>query len=144
MTDDERFKKLQDTLTGLEDTIPAPKEKPVVEEDPTETCICGKKVLASPDVLHSLNTGVFNILNDVCKGCEAGEKLDRENARIVCMRCKRVMLRMTPHVDPVTKFEFKAGKTYHLEGCALCDPDPNGKEYKIVEVLMWKHKHNIK
>lgn len=51
---------------------------------------------------------------------------------------------MEPHIDPKTKFEFKAGKSYHLESCALCDPDPNGKEYKIIEVLMWKHKHNIK
>lgn len=146
MNDDERFRRLAEVLEQAKDLFPEPEPKKPVIEPPTETCICGKTVLASPDVLHALNTGVFTTLNDVCKGCAEGEKLDRENARLVCSRCKRVMLRMEPHVDPHTKFEFKAGKSYHLESCALCDPAPNGegKEYKIIEVLLWKNKHNIK
>lgn len=142
----ENIDNIKKIFEGIKDILPEPKKEEPVIEKPETTCVCGKRVFESPEVLHKLNTGIFTTLNDVCKGCAEGEKIDKETARIVCSRCKRVMLRITPSIDPVNKFEFKAGHTYHLDSCALCNPGPAGeeKEYKIIEALIWNKKHGIK
>lgn len=139
---DELMDKFKDVLKQLP-PVKIDKEK-LDLNIPYETCVCGKQVLASAKNLEELDTGVFKTLNDVCRGCEAGKKIDRENARIVCGRCKRIICRMEPHKDPVSGFVYKAGKTYHLESCALCNPDPDGKQvpYKIIEVTLWNKMRN--
>lgn len=113
-----------------------PPAKPIVPNlEFKETCACGKKVPVTK--LMQLNTGVIIMPNDVCKGCKEGMKLDKEMARVVCIKCKRVIGRIKPTVDK-QGFEFKAGKTYHMESCGHCDPD-RGK-YMIIE----KHLHSRK
>ena len=100
-----------------------------------ETSACGKKVpIAS---LEEINTGVFRIIGDVCKGCQSGKQLDKEYARVVCCRCKRVITRIKPARDK-TGFTFVAGKTYHLSECGLCNPDI--QRCPIIEKVMWDRK----
>lgn len=116
---------------------------PVKADLPTlefkETCACGKKVPVTD--LMQLNTGVIVMPNDVCKGCKEGMKMDKEMARVVCIKCKRVIGRIKPTVDK-QGFEFKAGKTYHMESCGHCDPD-RGK-YMIIEKYIHSRKSGRK
>ena len=113
-----------------------PVEKVTPKMEFNEICACGKSVPVTN--LMQLNTGVVVMPNNVCKGCKEGIKLDRETARIVCLKCKRVICRVKPVKDK-QGFEFKAGKTYHMESCGFCNP---GKEnYMIVEKYI--HSRNI-
>lgn len=107
---------------------------------PTVKCVCGKMI---PDItgLDSLNTGVILAVSDVCKNCKEGHKYDASKARLVCVKCKRVVMHINPCRDKIDGFEFKAGKSYHLEGCPQC----TGKdgEYKIIEKFLYKKKLNL-
>lgn len=130
-------------LLKVAEMLPPLPKKEVKIEEPYETCVCGKKVLMDVNHLEVLDTGVFKTLSDVCIGCREGKKIDMETARLVCANCKRTICRITPHRDPVSGFTFRAGKSYHLESCALCNPDPNGNSvpYKIIEVVLWNKIH---
>lgn len=115
-------------------SLPPAKPQKIITE-PMETCACGKKVPVAS--LEEINTGVFKIIGDVCKGCKSGQQLDREYARVVCCRCKRVITRIKPARDK-TGFTFVAGKTYHLSECGLCNPDI--QRCPIIEKVLWDRK----
>lgn len=120
-------------------SLPPPKQdKPVILK-PTETCACGKTVPITS--LEEINTGVFKIIGDVCKGCKDGKRLDAQLARVVCSRCKRVITRIKPAKDK-TGFVFQAGRTYHLAECALCNPKI--ERCPIIEKVIWNRTHNTK
>ena len=122
-------------MVGVLASLPPLKPQPLIHK-PQERCVCGKLVPIT--TLEELDTGVFKTLNDVCKGCTEGKKIDRGLARIVCARCKRVLLRIKPATDK-TGFEFKAGKTYHVSECSLCNPDIS--ECPIIEKVLWDKWH---
>ena len=120
------------------EAMPVEKPKPLIK-DPVETCVCGKSVPVAS--LEELDTGVFKCLNDVCKGCVEGHKIDKKMARLVCCNCKRVIVRIKPATDK-TGFKFIAGKTYHTPTCALCTEGT--VRCPIIEKVMWNKKHGIK
>lgn len=127
--------KIQQAIATLA-SLPPPAQPEVKILEPEEVCACGKKV---PIVsLEELDTGVFKTIGDVCKGCAAGHKLDREHAKIICARCKRVICRITPATDK-TGFSFKAGKVYHLVRCGLCEPGV--EQCQIIEKVLWDRSH---
>lgn len=134
--DDITEEKLNKMISILAALPPMKKQKLIVE--PTETCACGKKIPIT--ALEELDTGVFKTLNDVCKGCKEGHKIDRELARVVCAQCKRVITRIKPAVDK-TGFEFKAGKTYHVSECSMCNPEI--QRCPIIEKVLWDKKHKV-
>lgn len=116
-------------------SLPPVQRQPLIVE-PQETCACGKKVpLAS---LEELDTGVFKIIGDVCKGCKDGKRIDSELARVVCCQCKRVLTRIKPATDK-TGFKFVAGRTYHVSECALCTPGI--VRCPIIEKVMWDRRN---
>lgn len=116
--------------------MPPPKKFTPKILPPTETCACGKKVPIAD--LEEVNTGVFKIIGDVCKGCKAGHEIDSKYARVVCCRCKRVITRIRPATDK-TGFTFIAGRTYHLAECSLCNPEI--QRCPIIEKVMWDRAH---
>ena len=120
-------------------STPLEKKDPVVVTNTTEKCICGK--IVSIDKLESVNTGVVMALNDVCKGCKQGEEIDKNYARIVCRKCKRVLARIKP-VQDKTGFTFKAGKSYHVVECGRCTPGV--EKCYIIEKVLWDRKYNKK
>ncbi len=121
-------------LKAMASLPPVKKVTPKMEF--TETCACGKSVPVTN--LMQLNTGVVVMPNNVCKGCKEGQKLDKETARVVCLKCKRVICRIKPAKDK-QGFEFKAGKTYHMESCGFCNPDK--QNHMLVEKYI--HSRNI-
>ena len=100
-----------------------------------EDCCCGESGYASR--FSPLNTGVLDILNNVCEGCVQGQKMDKELARIVCHSCRKVVLRVAPHRDN-DGFEFKGGRTYHTNACPVCKP---GIESSLIaeKAIFMKH-----
>lgn len=86
----------------------------------TDECACGK--MCSPLKFSPLHTGVMQVLNNVCPGCKDGAKADKELSKIVCVGCRKVVLRPPPFRDP-DGFTYVAGKTYHTENCPVCKPD---------------------
>lgn len=127
-----------DKLLQVLASLPPLQKQPIVN-DLTETCACGKQV--SVTALEELDTGVFKTLNDVCKDCPTGKKLDKEMARLVCAGCKRVITRIKPATDK-TGFKFLPGKTYHLSNCAFCNPGLG--KYQIVEKVLWDMDNHVK
>lgn len=120
-------------------STPIEHKEPIILTKTTEKCVCGKIVNISK--LESINTGVVMALNDVCKGCKQGEEIDKNYARIVCRKCKRVLARITPAKDK-TGFTFKAGKNYHVIECGRCTPGV--ERCYIIEKVLWDKKHNKK
>lgn len=121
--------------------IPPAPELPVLE--PEEVCACGKKV--NIKLFEKLNTGVKVILNNVCKGCANGAKIDKDTAKVVCCKCGRIVCRLEPGTDPVDGFVIKAGKSLHVANCSACDPEAKEntqKAYPIIEKLIWYKKKN--
>lgn len=127
-----------DKMIAVLASLPPLKPQPVIN-DFKETCACGKKVNITS--LEELDTGVFKTLNDICKNCPEGHKIDKELARVVCAACKRVITRIKPAKDK-TGFRFLPGKTYHLSNCAFCNPGEN--KYQIIEKVLWDRSRHIK
>jgi hypothetical protein len=105
----------------------------------TDDCACTKK--ANPYQFSALDTGVLQVLNNVCRGCSQGLKLDKEMARVVCVGCRRVVMRFPPVKDP-DGFEYKAGTSYHTERCLVCSPGLD--KSVIVEKVIFMRKNGKK
>lgn len=116
-----------------------PKERKIITPPKLQTCCCGKDVDLSK--LDTLNTGVFLTHSDVCKGCKEGKRFDETHARLVCVKCKKVLMHIPPGVDK-SGFRFEANKSYHLEGCPQCD-ESGRKNFTIIEKAMWNRAHGI-
>lgn len=108
----------------------------ILTTSPTYECVCGKHVPI--EKLSFKDSGAVKFLNNVCTDCKSGNKHDRETARIICMRCKNVLMRIPPSKDPVTGFQFKANTTYHLPECILCHDGL--KSANIIERTLWDRK----
>ena len=110
-------KEVLELLGVLRQLKPLDKSK-IITPEYTEACACGK--LVSPTKFTTLDTGVMVVVNNVCKGCKEGAKEDSELARIVCVRCKKVVARIKPQKDAKDGFVFEAGKSYHTDMCPGC------------------------
>lgn len=134
---------LRDAAKLLASLPPAP--APVTPPE-TQTCVCKKQVTI--DKLAALNTGVFTTLSDVCKGCKEGEDYDKKHARLVCVKCKRVLMHIPPTTDK-TGFKFEANKTYHVNGCGQCaaidleEGHTEKRAFMVIEKTVWNRKHGI-
>lgn len=108
--------------------------------EPEDYCACNKVVPIAKFV--KLNTGVKIILNNVCNDCPNGKKLDKETARVVCCKCKRVVARLVPGVDPIDGFIVKPNTSLHVMECPNCDGfSSKGKECHIIEKVIWQKKN---
>jgi hypothetical protein len=122
-------------------TLPTP---PTNLMEPEDYCACGKVVPITK--FDKLNTGVKVIYNNVCNDCPNGKKLDKETARVVCCKCKRVVARLQPGTDEIDGFVIKPGMSLHLMHCSNCDGSKAGdnKEYQIIEKIIWQRKNGPK
>ncbi len=120
-------------------SLPPLEEKKIIIPQ-VQTCCCGKEVDLTK--LDALNTGVFVTLSDVCKGCKEGKRFDQTHARLVCVKCKKVLMHIPPGVDK-TGFSFEANKSYHLEGCPQCNAASKRQNFTIIEKALWNRTHGI-
>lgn len=130
--------KLKSAKDILAETVIANKKKSESEVKlygPMDNCACGKKVpVTTFPMMHS---GVVQFPNNICPGCKEAEKLDRETARIICVRCRKVVARLKP-VKEKNGFIYQAGRTYHSDACPECKP--NLTESQIVEKVIYMRK----
>lgn len=127
-------------LMGVLKHLPPPPVKFSVGEDVSKMrCACGHvKNIAEMQVF---NTGVVNAIDNICRGCR--EHPDKGLARIVCVRCRIVVARVSPHTDPIG-FRFDAGRTYHTESCPVCDPSVIEKRTLIIEQFLYHRERGRK
>lgn len=125
----------------LEDMPDDGKPKGLIQEvNTTYKCVCGKTV--SLPQLRTINSGVLpQVIDDVCIHCDnkdAGSRLDRETAKLVCCTCHRVIRRLAPWTDPRSGFTFRPGKCYHVRECPECAGKDG--EYKVLEMVIHNRK----
>lgn len=137
--DARRIAEMADALSRLDETG-GKKGLHIKLELPAITCVCGKTIKLI-DSLETLNTGVVLTANNVCKGCREGKRYDLAHARIVCAKCKRVVQRIKPFKDPIDKFEYKAGRSYHTDGCPQCTGQDG--TFKVIEKFLYRRKNNL-
>lgn len=122
-------RKLAELLGRMEKDRPAKKFMQAAEM--TDKCMCGH--LSHLRECLTLDTGVITVVSDVCRGCTSAIKQDKKMARVVCLGCRAVVLRISPHKHP-DGFEMKANTTYHIERCPVCSSDSS--ESLIVEKII--------
>jgi len=110
----------EDLVAVLRKLRPPPALKASIIDGTSLKCVCDKYVPLSN--LEIFDSGVAKIVSNVCKGCREATKQDRETARVVCVSCRQVVMRIEPHQDK-SGFKFLANHTYHLEECPSCNPD---------------------
>lgn len=136
----DNFVKALQKYAEIAHTLPPPPKLKLLEPD--DYCVCGKVVPIAK--FPKLNTGVRIILNNVCPDCPNGKKLDKETARVVCCKCRRVVARLEPSVDPIDGFVIKAGMSLHIMECPNCDGANKDKECEIIEKIIWQKKNGPK
>lgn len=105
------------------------------DRDPSKTaCVCGKYV----EIRHCKvgYTGYVNYVVALCPDCE---KHAAKHARVVCPKCRTLVLLIPPHRDP-HGFQMLAGKCYHVEHCPGCRTDTD-KAPIIEKLLFYKERH---
>lgn len=99
-------------------------------------CACKKYKPASAFPLY--DTGHIKAFDTVCADCPDVRKWAKM-ARVVCKNCRVPVLFVSPHKDD-KGFEFVAGRSYHLTGCFMCDPDM--KSAIPVEKIVFDHRQS--
>lgn len=98
-------------------------------------CVCGKYVpVSSCSVAWS---GFINYVVSLCPSCE---KDLADCARVVCPRCKVIVLLIKPYKDR-HGFEFKKGGVYHVQSCPVCVPGVSHSA--IAEKIMFYKQRGI-
>lgn len=136
----DNLEKALKTYAKIAHKLPPPPDLPLLE--PEDYCVCNKIVPITK--FPKFNTGVRVILNNVCKDCPNGKKLDAETAKVVCCKCRRVVARLQPGKDPMDGFIIKAGASLHVMECPNCDGFNEGKECQIIEKVIWQKKNKSK
>jgi len=106
-------------IRALADLRPPVSATPPMFDETKIKCICGKwKDLRDMEIV---DTGVIHAISNVCRGCRSAVRHDRGLARVICVTCKRVVMRLVPHVDQVG-FRYEANRSYHVDSCGFCTP----------------------
>lgn len=101
------------------------------------TCVCGRTVPL--DQFLTYHTGLIPVVDGACPACRHATK---DMAKLVCARCRAVVARIDPNTDP-TGFKFETGKSYHMDCCAICEPElvvENQQPTFILEMLAFMRK----
>lgn len=128
----ERFDIPQEWISALSSLPPPPLHDHL---DPQKTaCVCGKFVpIAKCKIGY---TGYVNYVVALCPDCE---KNVAQYSRVVCPKCKTLVLLIKPHRDP-HGFQMFAGKHYHVEHCPGCRKGTD-KAPIIEKLLFYKERH---
>jgi hypothetical protein len=101
---------------------------------PGESAVCQrcKKVIFISDGSFFSTDRVTGVCDVTCRDCFRDL---RGTARLVCLVCRQVVLRLVPKKMP-TGFIIEAGKFYHTDKCPICAPDLT--QSVILEMKAWE------
>jgi ribosomal protein S27AE len=99
-------------------------------------CVFCKK-FAPMRFMPIINTGIVIAQEPLCPACVDTFK---EQSRIVCVKCKLVVLWVDPHKDN-TGFTFHRRKSYHIKECPTCAPGIT--QAQVLEKLVYYKANNI-
>jgi hypothetical protein len=94
---------------------------------------CDKQI----DIRHDCvmrDTGYVKYLDTITKTPCCGRDVDPRLCPLVCVPCQRIALFMTPHTND-RRFEFIAGRVYHLDRCTECCVTPEFKSLILEQVV---------
>jgi hypothetical protein len=103
-------------------------------------CACDKRVMLTE--FEVLNSSLSPVVDNVCPGCRHATK---GMAILACPRCRAVIARIPAHKDK-SGFEFKEGKIYHVDCCAVCEYEMiavRGEPTFILEMLHYFKQRNM-
>lgn len=101
-----------------------------------EQCVFCKKFIPIHSI-NVINTGLVKAHEPLCPSCMSTFK---DQARIVCIPCKIVVLWVDPHKEK-TGFEFKRRHVYHVAECPTCKPGI--EKTRILEKVVFFNENNI-
>jgi hypothetical protein len=85
-----------------------------------------------------INTGIVMAHEPLCFECRNTLK---DQARIVCVKCRVVVLWVDPNREATSGFEFKRRKSYHIQRCPVC---AEGLEQApVLEKVIYYRENNI-
>ena len=84
-----------------------------------------------------LDSGIISAQEPLCPECAGTFK---EQARIICIPCKQVVLWVDPHKEKLG-FEFKARHCYHVNECPSCKEGIT--HTRILEKVVFFKERNI-
>lgn len=114
-------------IKALRDLPPPPLRE---DRDPSKTaCVC--KAFVPITECHIAYSGYVNYIVALCPTCRQGLK---DYARVVCPKCKTLVLLIKPHKDP-HGFSMLRGQCYHVEHCPTCRPGTD--KAPIIEKLLF-------
>jgi hypothetical protein len=121
-------------VTVLRQLPPPPGRALVKPEEAKITCACHKQVCLSQVETFSTNF-VSQGTSNVCRGCTAPEarNADQGKARLVCVGCGQLAVRVPPHLNKDVNRRFLAGQTYHILGCPACPAELRARINSIFE-----------
>lgn len=99
-------------------------------------CVHCKKFVAMSS-MPIINTGIVFAQEPLCSECS---RTLSEQARIICINCRVVVLWVDPHKDK-TGFTFHRRRSYHIKGCPKCQPGL--EKSQVLEKLIYCREHNI-
>lgn len=116
--------------------LPVPPWHLSPEWDPGQVpCVCGKYL-----AIGECRVEYSGHVNYVVALCEDHRKDLADYARIVCPRCKMLVLLVKPQKDRFG-FEFKRGGVYHVERCRFCAPEVSSAA--VVEKILFYKRNGI-
>jgi hypothetical protein len=130
-----------DTMKSLEDIfadrpqVPDDKLPPLLSPNQGQCEFC-KKFLPLKD-MRIIDSGIIKALEPLCPECA---KTFTDQARVVCIPCKMVVLWVDPHKEN-TGFEFKRKHVYHVEACPVCREGTT--QTKVLEKVVFFKENNI-
>ncbi len=117
-------------------SLPPPKAPRIFLPTDCVECLCGKQM--RPADMPRKSTGLVAYTDTVCHGCV---RTYRDLNTLVCARCKSVVAKIRPAVDPQDKFEFTRGGHCHVPYCGACVTDTESAE--ISERILWRAKNGL-
>lgn len=104
---------------------------PALDDLQLMTCACNK--VKSAVEMPEIKGEFMTYRDNLCVGCE---HMGRGLVTVICLKCRRVLMRFEPVKDPATGFRYEAGKVYHCDSCPTCIPGLT--DSNIVEKLVYE------
>lgn len=131
---DKMLRQLSGIFKGLP---PVPKDHlpPLLNPNQGQCVFCKK--FTPLGGMPIINTGIVFAQEPLCPECR---KRFPDQARIVCLECRQVILWVDPTKEK-SGFEFKKKFSYHVKNCPTCKPGITCA--KVLEKIIYYNEHNI-
>ena len=120
----EQFGKDQPVMAKIAEAVsqmpPAKKPKIILPNDKTWCAVADCPNPLDDFNLPVIKSSMVQAVDRICHSCQ--QSFPSDYARVVCLGCREVVLRIKPRRDS-NAFEFIKRGVYHMESCPGCVPE---------------------